>query len=175
MQALHFLFSPAGRLSPRSFAIAAGVLYLAGITSQALTRPELVARGGLWLFAVAQALLVWIWFALHARRLRDGGAGIGPALAASLLYAISVALLLLVVAGFYGTLAPHQVDASASAVLGLMLLLAVVGTLSGAPQHDLATALVAILLALAIVPIAVMVGVTLWAATRRRLDSGGKP
>ena len=37
-----------------------------------------------------QALLIWMWFALHAKRLRDAGRTIGLAVGAAVLYALSV-------------------------------------------------------------------------------------
>ena len=38
-----------------------------------------MARTGPWLFAAAQALLIWVWYVLHAKRLRDAGRSVGLA------------------------------------------------------------------------------------------------
>ncbi len=65
MEALRFLFVPSGRLRPRPFVLAAIAVYVAGIGAQALTFPEM-RLDGLWPFAMVQAALIWIWFALHA-------------------------------------------------------------------------------------------------------------
>ena len=51
MQALRFLFSPSGLLRPRAFIVAAIVVYAVGAVSPLLTHPDMVAHGGLWLFA----------------------------------------------------------------------------------------------------------------------------
>src|SRR5579872_6466374 len=90
MAALRFLFSPFGQLAPRPFVVAAVAVYAAGAASQLLTMPDMLRHGGLWAFGGMQALLTWIWFALHAKRLRDAGRPIGLAAGASVLYALSV-------------------------------------------------------------------------------------
>ena len=77
MQALRFLFSPSGRLRPQAFAVAAIAVYAAGLASQLLTTPRVIARDGLWPFAMVQVVLVWVWFSLHAKRLRDADRSIG--------------------------------------------------------------------------------------------------
>ena len=69
--------------------------------AQWLTVPDVIARGGLWPFVIVQALLIWVWFALHAKRLRDAGRTIGLAVGVSLLYTLSVVLLLIVAAAFF--------------------------------------------------------------------------
>jgi uncharacterized membrane protein YhaH (DUF805 family) len=91
MEPLRFLFSPNGRLQPRAFWFGAAAVYLAGLASQWLTVPDVIAWGGLWPFMIAQALLIWVWFSLHAKRLRDCGHSVGIAVGISLLYALSVA------------------------------------------------------------------------------------
>lgn len=172
MQALRFLFSPSGRLPPQAFALAVVVVYLAGAASHLLTAPEVIARGGLWPFVAAQALLVWIWFALHAKRLRDAGRTAGLAAGVSLLYALSVVLLIIIVASFYNALAGEVPDANTASALGLILLVSIVAILLGSPHYDLAWLMVAILLLIAFVPVIVAIIVSLWAATRpRRLSA----
>ncbi len=79
MQALRFLFSPNGRLKPQPFIYGAVAVYLFGIASHLLTTPDVMTRGRLWPFIAAQVVLIWIWFALHAKRLHDAGRGNGLA------------------------------------------------------------------------------------------------
>src|ERR1700734_1000325 len=100
MQALLLIFSPSGRLPPQTFILAALIIYLAGASSQLLTGPDVIRRAGLWPFMAAQALLIWLWFALHAKRLRDAGRPVGLAAGVSILYALSVALLIIIAASF---------------------------------------------------------------------------
>jgi hypothetical protein len=166
MQALRLLFSPAGRLPPHTFVVCAVLVYLAGAASHLLTMPDVIARAGLWLFVAVQALLIWVWFALHAKRLRDSGRNIGLAAGVSVLYALSIALLIIIAASFYNTLAGQVPDASTASALGLILLLSIVAILLGSPHYDLAWLMVAVLLLIALVPIVLAVAVTLWAAAR---------
>jgi uncharacterized membrane protein YhaH (DUF805 family) len=166
MRTSHFFLSPSGRLSPRNFVIAAIVVYLAGAASHLLTGPDIISRAGLWPFVAAQAVLIWVWFVLHAKRLHDAGRPIGLAVGATVLYALSVALLIILAVSFYIPLAGQVPDPNAASALGLILLLAIVALLLGSPHYDFASLVVAILLLLAFVPLLVAVIVTLWAATR---------
>ncbi len=173
MQALRFLFSPSGRLSPQVFVVAAIVIYLAGIVSHALTMPTIMARTGPWLFAAVQALLIWIWYVLHAKRLHDAGRSVGPAIGASLLYALSITLLLILAISFYVPLAGQVSDANTASALGLILLISIVAVLLGSSQYDLTWLVVAILVLLSLLPAILAVGVTVFAATRPRGE--GRP
>jgi hypothetical protein len=166
MHVLRLIFSPYGRLLPPPFVLAAVVVYLAGAASQALSAPDISARYGLWPFALAQALLIRVWFVLHAKRLRDAGRGIGLAAGAALLYALSIVLTLILAVSFSGTLTAPAADANVASALGLILLLSIVMLLLGSSQYDLTSLVVAVLLVLAFVPVLVAVAVTLWAATR---------
>ena len=166
MQILRFLFSPSGRLRPQPFVLAAIAVYLIGAASQFLTAPNINVRGGLWLFAAVQALLIWIWFSLHAKRLRDACHATGLALGVSLLYALSVVLLLIVAIAFFNTLVVAASDPNATSALGLLLLLSIVATLLGSAQYDFTWLVVTILTLMAFVPIIVALILTLWAATR---------
>jgi uncharacterized membrane protein YhaH (DUF805 family) len=164
MQALRLLFSPNGRLRPQPFIYGAVAIYLIGAASQLLTRQDVIARGGLWLFAAVQAALIWMWFTLHAKRLRDADRAIGWAAAASLLYALSVILLVLIGAAFFTPWA--GVDPNATGALGLILLALIYTVLSGSSSYDLTFVVMALLALLAFVPVILAVAVTLWAATQ---------
>jgi uncharacterized membrane protein YhaH (DUF805 family) len=166
MQALCFLFSPSGRLRPQAFAIAVIAVYAAGAASQWLTVPGVVARSGLWPFMLAQAVLIWVWFALHAKRLRDADRSVGLAVGASLLYALSIVLLLFVATAFFSTSSSPTTGANAPGALGLILPLSIVASLAGSASYDVGWFVVVILMVLGFLPIVVAVAVTLWAATR---------
>ena len=170
MQTLRLLFSPAGRLPPQTFILFAVFLYLAGAASHLLTMPDVIARAGLWPFIAAQALLIWIWFTLHAKRLRDSGRSVGLAAGVSVLYALSIALLIIIAASFYNPLAGQAPDANTASVLGLILLISVVAILLGSPHYDLAWLMVTMLLLIAFVPIVLALAVTLWAAARPGIE-----
>ncbi len=166
MQALRIIFSPSGRLSPQLFIVLVVLVYLAGVASHALTVPDVIMRAGLWPFVAAQALLIWIWYALHARRLHDAGRTASLAAAATILYTLAVALMIIVAASFYGALSAQAPDVNTASALGLILLVAVIAILLGAPHYDVAWLMVTVLLLLAFVPIILAVAVTLWAASR---------
>jgi uncharacterized membrane protein YhaH (DUF805 family) len=168
MQALRLLFSPTGRLSPRPFIVAAVLVYLAGMASHLLTTPDVVGRAGLWPFLAAQIVLIWIWYAVHAKRLHDAGQAAGLAGGVSVLYALSIALLVIVAASFYGALAGEGHDANAASALGLILFVSIIAILAGSPHYDVGWLIVAILLVLAFVPIVAAVVTTVLAATRPR-------
>jgi uncharacterized membrane protein YhaH (DUF805 family) len=165
MQALRFLLSPSGRLPPQPFVYGAVIVYLLGAASQLLTQPGVMARGGLWLFAAVQAVLIWMWFALHAKRLRDADHTVGLAAAVSLLYALSVILLVLIGTAFFTSSGGW--GANASGALGLILLALIYTVLSG-PPYEITSVVVAIIVALAFVPLILAVVLTVWAATRPR-------
>src|SRR5580692_8239954 len=103
MQVLRLLFSPFGRLGPKAFVIAVIVVDAAGAASQWLTVLGATANNKLLLFAAVQAVLIWIWFVLHAKRLRDAGRSIGLAVGAAVLYALSVVVVLIKAKAFFTT------------------------------------------------------------------------
>ena len=171
MQTLRFLFSPTGRLEPRAFVFAAIVVYALGVAAQWLTMPDILLRAGIWPFAVAQALLVWAWYVLHARRLHDAGRPVDLAAGAALLYGLSIVLLLIVTIGYFKPYA-GVVDPNATAALNIILLIMVVSALTQSASHDVGVLIVTVLMVLALLPVIVAVAVTLWAATR---PSGAEP
>jgi hypothetical protein len=168
MQTLRCLVSPVERLEPRAFIAAAVAIYLAGAASQLLTAPHLVIHFGLWLFAAVQAVLIWLWLCVHANRLRDAGEAVEPAVAASVLYALSIILLLLVVTSAFAGLVTADVnEMDAAGLIAVVLLLSVVGSLFGsAEHHDAAWLLTLIFTTAAFVPVIVALTVSIWAATR---------
>ncbi len=166
MRILRLLFSPAGRLPQPPFIIVAVLLYVAAVASQALTVRDVIKSAGLWPFLAAQLVLVWIWYALHAKRLRDAGKPAGLAVATSVLYLLSVALLVILAGAFYGTSALQGTDPNAASALELILFVSTIAVLSGQPRDSLAWLMVAILLLIAYLPIVLAVVTTAWAATR---------
>jgi uncharacterized membrane protein YhaH (DUF805 family) len=163
MHALSILFSPSGRLKPQPFIYGAIIVYLLGVASQLLTTPDIVGRDGLLLFIAAQLVLVWLWFSLHAKRLHDAGRSSGVAVGIALFYLLSVVLLLIVVDGVFTTASGPLGQANAGSAL---LLLYILGALSGSGQYDLTWVVVGVLIFMAVAPIVLAVGFTLWAASR---------
>jgi uncharacterized membrane protein YhaH (DUF805 family) len=170
MQLLRLLFSPTGRLAPQPFIVAAILVYVAGVASHGLTAPDVIVRAGLWPFLAAQIVLIWIWYVVHAKRLRDAGQSTGLAAGVSLLYALSVALLVIVAASFYGALSADGTDPNTASALGLILVVTIIAMLAGSPHYDFSSLIVAILLVLALMPVALAIGTTVWAATRPSME-----
>jgi uncharacterized membrane protein YhaH (DUF805 family) len=166
MQLLRLLLSPNGRLRPQPFIFGAVAVYLLGASSHLLTAPDIIVRAGLWPFVIVQAVLIWVWFVLHAQRLHDAGRSSGLAVGVALLYVLSIALLLIVAEGFFNTSDGLMANPNAAGALGLILLLYIVSTLLGSAQYDLAWVVVAILTLMAFLPIIAALSLTLWAATR---------
>jgi uncharacterized membrane protein YhaH (DUF805 family) len=173
MKAARFLVSPSGRLSPKSFVVAALLIYVVGAASHALTAPAFIARTGPWLFAVVQAALIWAWYVVHARRLHDANRSVSPAVGASLLYALSIALLLILAVSFYTPMTSQMSDANATSALGLILLISITAVLLGSAPYDLTWLVVAALVFLSVLPIILAVAVTVFAATRP--SAAGRP
>jgi uncharacterized membrane protein YhaH (DUF805 family) len=166
MKGLRLFFSPSGRLRPQTFIIAVALVYVAAVASHALTLPDVIKSAGLWPFLAAQIVLIWIWYALHAKRLRDAGEPAGLAVAVSVLYVLSVALLVIMAGAFYGALAGQGTDPNTASALGLILFVSVIAMLSGMPHDSLAWLIVVILLLIAYLPILLAIVTTVWAATR---------
>jgi uncharacterized membrane protein YhaH (DUF805 family) len=169
MQGLRLLFSPSGRLGPRTFIVMVVLVYVAAAASQA-TLPGMIKSTGLWPFLAAQIVLVWIWYSLHAKRLRDAGKPVGLAVATTLLYVLSVALLVIIAGAFLGSLAGQGADANTASALGLILFVSIIALLSGMPRDNLAWLMVAILLLITYLPIVLAVVTTAWAATRPTVE-----
>ena len=70
MESLALFFSGFGRLAPKPFAHAVVAVYVAAFLSQLLISPPVMLRIGLAAFALVQAMAMWAWFCLHAKRLR---------------------------------------------------------------------------------------------------------
>ena len=159
------LFSPSGRLGRQAFIVAAAGVYFAGLASQWLTSPGVIARGGIWPFAVVQVLLIWIWFSLHAKRLHDADHSAGIAGAAAIVYLLAIALLLVLLGTLFTDFSEGAHDPNAASALTLILFIWIVAILSGAPGDNLYWLGVLVLVAAAL-PIVFTLAVTLWAATR---------
>jgi uncharacterized membrane protein YhaH (DUF805 family) len=167
MQTLRFLFSPSGRLRPQPFVLAVIGVYIAGVAAQWLTAPYALRRIGIAPFAIVQILLIWMWFALHAKRLRDGGQRTGLAVGASVLYALGIVLLLILGAGFIDLGSDGDWGPTGSTALGLIVLVSVIGILLHTANYDVIWPVVAgFLTIMALLPPIVALAVTVWAATR---------
>ena len=167
MDALRFLLSPSGRLRPQPFVLAVIAVYIAGVAAQWLTAPDVLRRISIVPFAFVQIALIWMWFALHAKRLRDGGERTGLAVGAGVLYALGIVLLLVLGAGFIDPGRDGDWGPTGSAALGLIVVVVVIGTLLDTANYDAISLMIAgFLTVMALLPVIVALAVTVWAATR---------
>jgi hypothetical protein len=163
---LSTIFSPRGQLRPRPFILGIAAVYAAGLASHWLTTPGVTARVGLWAFAAVQAVLIWLWFVLHAKRLHDGGRSDGLARAVALLYALSIVFLLILAMNFFAGSTGLMGNASATSALELILFLYIIQTLAGSIPDDLGSIVIGVLTLFALLPVVVALFFTLWTATR---------
>jgi uncharacterized membrane protein YhaH (DUF805 family) len=163
-------FSPAGRISPRTFAIAVALVYVASFGSQVLLAAPVTMRAGLTPFVLVQLALLWVWFALHAKRLHDAGRGMGLAVGIGLLYALGIILLLLLVELMIGT-TTHSANGGAFTGADFLQLFVIFTLLGAFGDPNLGAFGLWLMGALALIfaPMLIALGFSLWAATRTRV------
>lgn len=86
------LFSPKGTIKPQPFAIIVAAIYLTNIVAGSIVDGQFVRRVGPWPYFALQSLLTWIWFAAHAKRLRDAGRGYAIAATIACIYLLCAGL-----------------------------------------------------------------------------------
>ncbi len=162
-------------MAQQPFVAAALAVYAAGIGAQWLTMQGVLAHVGIWPFAIAQAVLIWIWYVLHARRLHDSGRPADVAAGAAALYALSIVLLLIVAMNFFAPFAGAE-EPNATAALNIVLLIAVIAALTQSSGNGVGALILGVCVILAFLPVIVAVAVTLWAATGPTVRPGaGEP
>jgi len=159
MQSLALFFSARGRLAPRAFAASAAAVYGTAFLSQLLISAPVMLHAGLAPFTLVQAIAIWSWFCLHAKRLRDADRGIGVAVAIAVLYALAVILFLLLVA-----LIMPPGDAARRSAGDVPSLFFLIATLMADP--GLFAYVAAGIFALVFAPVPMAIALSIWAATR---------
>jgi uncharacterized membrane protein YhaH (DUF805 family) len=167
-QALAVLSPFAGRIAQRPFWLAAAALYAAVLLSQLLTLPGVMARIGAWPFVIVQAALLWVWFTLHAQRLRDAGHGIAAAAGVAAIGALAM-LLLLVAAAFYfdpfGAVSGEEARAMPGMLVAAVLTY-LFQALVALPGSGSAGVLLMLLVLTACASVPLAVAFSIWAGTR---------
>jgi uncharacterized membrane protein YhaH (DUF805 family) len=165
-------FSTAGRIAPRPFALGVTLVYILSFLSQVLISPPATARIGILPFAAVQAALSWAWLAFHAKRLRDAGRPIGPALGIAVLYGLAMGLLMLLVGPVAGAglgAAPDGPPRASATELWVVLLAFAVFLAPTTP--DLFYYVSLGILALILMPIVIAICFSIWAGTRPRAST----
>lgn len=89
---------PSGDIEQRPYARALVALLIGAILSNILSAPVVTASFGIWPFVVTQFALLWFWFALTAKRLRNAERSVLGVTAVALIAVIAVVLLAVVLA-----------------------------------------------------------------------------
>ena len=168
MESLAVFFSARGRLAPRAFAAGAAVVYGTALLSALLISPPVLLRAGLAPFALVQAIAIWCWLCLHAKRLRDADRQVGVAVAIAVLYALAVILFLLLVA----LIMPFGDAAQRARADDIPVLSLLITTLTA--ETGIFAYVAAAILALVVAPVPVAIGFSIWAATRPAATSSAR-
>src|SRR3954471_12974946 len=173
MESLALFFSGFGRLAPKPFARAVAAVYGAAFLSQLLISPPVMLRIGLAAFALVQAMAMWAWFCLHAKRLRDAGRPMGPAMAIVVLYALAMILLLLIIVLVVG-MTPGA-EAAAGGGTDVLISSYLVRALAGDPDPGFFAYVAVGILALIFAPMLIAIGFSIWTGTRARAAPRANP
>jgi hypothetical protein len=158
--------SPAGRLASGGFALAVVVVYAVSFLSQALLSAHVTSRVGLWPFALLQAALIWTWYVLHARRLRDAGRTSGTALGIAMLYAMMIVLVLLLMAMLTASETSTAPIKEGQSLLQLFAVVFFILVLFGNPDSGVIGAWLMAFGLLLLTPIVISLGFSIWTGTR---------
>jgi uncharacterized membrane protein YhaH (DUF805 family) len=169
MESFRQAVSPFGRTARNPFAQGAVLVYVLIVASYLLVSQQTVNRSGVAPFTLVQVALIYAWYALHARRLRDAGYGTGWALVIAITYGLGV-VLFLVLAHLVGVLAA---DKPGGALIFILVILFLVAVLSGNPGPLVYLAFVLMFAILA--PLLIALGFSIWAGTRPPLPAGNAP
>jgi uncharacterized membrane protein YhaH (DUF805 family) len=159
------ILSSSGRLSRQPFAIAAVVVYVAAVASQTLLTPAVMARAGVLAFAVAQAALIWVWFALHAKRLHDAEHGTAAAAGLAVIWALAVVLFVLIMAVLYQSAAAAEGN-TGSSLVAVLAFLYLVAILQGTTDFGPLGLVLAAFIVAAFSPFLIAIGFSIWAGSR---------
>ncbi|MBY0531806.1 MAG: hypothetical protein K2P86_07525 [Xanthobacteraceae bacterium] len=94
MSYFDLLFSPKGTIKQPPFALIAIAIYAINIIAGSIVEGDFIKRAGPWPYLGMQAMLTWIWFAAHAKRLRDAGRGWAVAAVLAFIYIAAIVLML---------------------------------------------------------------------------------
>jgi uncharacterized membrane protein YhaH (DUF805 family) len=157
--------SPAGRLSPETFGLAVVVVYAFAFAAQFLP-----SSTGYWPFTLAQVVLTWSWYGLHAKRLRDAARTTVPAAVIAILCGLAVVIVLVA-----ATMATDRLLGAGALNAGtlpspsasmLIIILYLVGVSSDAGGTGAVGIMLAGVAAIAAMPVVIAIGFSIWAGTR---------
>lgn len=165
------LFSSAGTLGRRPFAIAVLVVYALGLASQVLLTGPVLLRAGLWPFIVLHAALLWMWYAVHVRRLRDAGRDAGAAIGIAIVNVLAITFLVMVLL-LLASPVEGQPGETVGGVLGTWIVfISLLQVLSGTMNLSWFGIFLETLFFIAMTPVLLALGFSVWAGTRPRAQA----
>lgn len=161
------LFSSSGTIGRGPFAVAVCGVYLTGLASQILLIGPVVLRAGFWPFILLHAALLWVWYALHARRLRDAGRGVGAAVGVAIVNVLSMIFLLMVISFLVSPVEGQPGETAGGVLATWVVLIMFVEIFAGAPHLGWLGRVLMVIVGIAMLPILLAVGFSVWTGTRR--------
>ncbi|MEA2981178.1 MAG: hypothetical protein QOF09_3001 [Alphaproteobacteria bacterium] len=156
----------AGRLGRGPFVLAAGVLYLLSFASQMLLSEPVTAQASVVPFVLVQVVLIWLWIAVHQRRLRDAGRPTGIVIGVALVYALQVVLLTLLIWMLTPNSGAGDFAGSGAGVFHLFAILYLLGSMAGDPTFASVQIWLMAFAAVMFLPVLIAIWFSCWAATR---------
>jgi uncharacterized membrane protein YhaH (DUF805 family) len=156
---------PSGDLEQGPYTRALIGLLIGAILSNMLSAPVVTASFGLWPFVVTQLALLWFWFALTSKRLRNAERSVLGVTAVALIALIAIVLLAVILKLQAGdpepTVAGPYLPASISVLIYPLVFLFNLVTGPSANQQD---ATIAVLSLFTLAPLLLMIWYSVWAA-----------
>jgi uncharacterized membrane protein YhaH (DUF805 family) len=156
---------PSGDLEQGPYARALVGLLIGAVLSNMLSAPVVTASFGIWPFVVTQFALLWFWFALTAKRLRNAERSVLGVTAVALIALIAVVLLAVMLALQASDLeagaAAPWIPASIGTLIYPFVFLFNLVTGPSANAQDLT---IAVLATFTVAPLLLMIWYSAWAA-----------
>ena len=158
-------FIPTGDLEQRPYARALIGLLIGAVLSNMLSAPVVTAAFGIWPFVVTQLVLLWFWFSLTAKRLRNAERSVLGVTAVALIAVIAIVLLAVMLAVQFidtgaGTAAPWLPASIGILIYPFVFVLNVITGPSANPQ-DMT---IAVLSLFTLAPLLLLIWYSAWAA-----------
>ena len=160
------LLSLHGPLQRGPFTIAVVGVYVLSFLSQGLLGAPVIRQSGFWPFALLQAVLIWVWYVLHARRLHDAAHSAGLAIGIACIYSLGIVLLLCIAAVLGSGETDNNAVTGGEALLAFFTVFYLLALFSADPSLGVFGYWLMGFLALLLLPVAIAFGFSIWTGTR---------
>jgi uncharacterized membrane protein YhaH (DUF805 family) len=157
--------SPSGESEQAPYSRALTGLVIGAVLSNMLSAPAITALFGIWPFVVTQLALLWLWFALTAKRLRNAERSVLGVTAVALIALIAILLLAVMLVlrvsdTSAGAAAPWVPESIGTLIYPFVFLFNLVSGPSAAAQD----VTIAALATFTVAPLLLMIWYSAWAA-----------